>query len=74
MGGIPAEVGVEVRVGTEDETGLEVSRITGGPPLPKLLTGPPLGAEKPLVESDEIIEKACSGKRVIVVGGRVSVG
>jgi len=75
--------GAEVGVGEGDETRLEVSKITGGPPSvfpPKLLTllGSGLGTEEggfwPFAERDEINEEACSGKRVVVVGGRVSVG
>jgi len=57
------------------ETGLGVSRIMGGPPPvfpPRLLTGLPLGTE--LADSNEINEEACSGKRVVVVGGRVNEG
>ena len=61
--------GVDVGVGAGDENGLGVSKIKGGPPLPKLLTGLPLG-----VELDEINEDNCSGKRVVVVGGRVCGG
>ena len=66
---------MEVGIGAGDTTGLEVSRIIGGPPPvfpPKLLTGLPVGVE--LAESNEINEEACSGKRVVVVGGRVSGG
>lgn len=65
-------------VGVEDETGAEVRRITGGAlpeSPPKLLTPPGelLGTEgrfEPL--ADETNEEACSGERVVVVGGRVS--
>jgi len=66
---LDTEDDVDAGVGAGDENGLEVSRIKGGPPSPKLSTGLPLGTE--LAEIDE---EACSGKRVVVVGGRVSGG
>jgi hypothetical protein len=69
---------VGVGVGAGGETGAEVRRITGSAPSefpPKLLTlqGLLLGTEgefEPL--AGEINEEACSGLRVVVVGGRVS--
>jgi len=81
------DVGVEVGLG--EEMGWGVSIIMGGVPLvplvfplpPKLITlpGPAgLGTEdgefKPFAERNEINGEACSGERVVVVGGRVSVG
>jgi hypothetical protein len=80
------DVGVEVGLG--EEMGWGVSIIMGGVPLvplvfplpPKLITlpGPGLGTEdgefKPFAERNEISGEACSGERVVVVGGRVSVG
>jgi hypothetical protein len=73
---------VEVGVGAEDETELEVSRITGGPSVfpPKLLAlaGGLVGTEEGrlglFAVSNEINEEACSGRRVVVVGGRVTGG
>jgi len=76
------DVGVEVGLG---EMGWGVSIIMGGVPLvfplpPKLITlpGPGVGTEdgefKPFAERNEINGEACSGERVVVVGGRVSVG
>jgi hypothetical protein len=71
LDGIPAEGGV----GVGDEMGAEVRRITGGAPpaFPPKLTLPEafLGAETP---ADENNEEACSGERVVVVGGSVSEG
>ena len=69
-------MGVGVRVG--DETGAEVRSITESalPEFPPKLLTPPgallgTGEEfEPL--ADEINEEACSGERVVVVGGRVS--
>ena len=67
-----------VGVGVGDETGAEVRRITGSAPPefpPNLLTllGALLGTEgefEPL--ADEINEEACSGERVVVIGGRAN--
>jgi len=68
---------VGVAVGAGDEA--EVRRITGGAPpefppklstLPGALLGTEQGGFEPL--ADEINPEACSGERVVVVGGRVS--
>ena len=76
-GGFPTVDGAAVGVGVGDETGAEVRRITGSelsefPPelltLPGTLLGPEEGFEQ---LADEINEEACSGERVVVVGGRV---
>jgi len=67
---------VGVGVGVGDEAG--VRRITGSAPSefpPKLLTLPRalVGTEGEFAPlADEINEEACSGERVVVVGGRVS--
>jgi hypothetical protein len=70
-------------VGVGDETGRGVSKMIGGVALafpPKLLTlsGSELETEdgelRPFDERKEINGEACSGERVVVVGGRVSVG
>jgi hypothetical protein len=69
---------VGVGVGVGDEMGAEVRRITGSAPSefpPKLSTlpGALLGTEGEFETlADEINEEACSGERVVVVGGRVS--
>jgi hypothetical protein len=63
--------------------GREVSKMIEGVALaflPKLLTlsGPEPGTEdgefRPFDERKDINDEACSGERVVVVGGRVSVG
>lgn len=64
--------------GVGDEMGAEVRRIIGSassefPPKLLILPGALVGTEgafEPL--ADEINEEACSGERVVVVGGRVS--
>jgi hypothetical protein len=70
-------------VGVGDEIGREVSKMIGGVVLafpPKLITlsGPELGTGdgelRPFDERKDINDEACSGERVVVVGGRVSVG
>jgi hypothetical protein len=74
-------VGVGVKVG--DEMGREVSNIIGGVPVafpPKLLAlpgsepGTEDGELRPSAEREENNCEACSGDRVVVVGGRVSMG
>jgi len=71
LDGILAEDGI----GVGDEMGTEVRRITGGAPpaFPPKLTLPEtlLGTE---ALADKNNEEACSGERVVVVGGSVSEG
>lgn len=78
-----AEDDVGAGVGAGDETGREVSRITEGalpvfPPDLITLPGAMLAAEagefRLFAESNDMRGEACSGERVVVVGGRVSTG
>jgi hypothetical protein len=69
---------VGVGVGVGDETAAEVRRITGSAPSvfpPKLLLPGVLQGIEGKFEllADETNKEACSGERVVVVGGRVSV-
>jgi len=67
-------------VGVEGETGAEVSVIMGGASPgfpPKILTSLGLGLgtkDGEFSESNEINGDACSGERVVVVGGSVTAG
>jgi len=74
---------VVAEVGVGDEMGREVRKMIGGVVLafpPKFLTlsGSELGTGdgefRPFDERKDINGEACSGERVVVVGGRVSVG
>ena len=75
-----AESSMGAGVGAEGETGAEVSVIMGGAsPVfpPKILTSLGLGLgtkDGEFSESNEINGDACSGERVVVVGGSVTVG